>query len=52
VNLGIDPEFEEALDAARRSKRMTKTGYIRNTVVNDLIEKGFLSASKAKEANR
>lgn len=52
VNIGIDPEFEEALDAARRSKRMTKTGYIRNTVVNDLIEKGFLLTPRAKEAGR
>lgn len=46
VNLGVDPEFEKALDAARRSKRMTKTGYIRDTLVNDLIAKGFLPQVK------
>jgi hypothetical protein len=50
VNIGVDPEFKAAIDAARRSKRMTKTGYIRDTLVNDLIAKGFLKTKTAGDA--
>lgn len=48
VNLGVDQEFEKALDAARLSSRMTKTGYIRYTLLKDLIDKGFMPAKSMK----
>ncbi|XYD07082.1 hypothetical protein R1A27_18170 [Methylobacterium sp. NMS12] len=50
VSLDVDPEFESALDAARKSKRMTKAGYVRDTLVNDLIAKGFLKPSVMGDA--
>ena len=49
VNLGIDKEFGQALDAARLSRRMTKTGYIRDTLLKDLINKGFMPANSMKD---
>jgi hypothetical protein len=42
INLLIDTEFEEALDAARLPRRMSKTAYIRDVLVNDLIARGLL----------
>lgn len=48
VNLGVDKEFEKAIDAARLSSRMTKTGYIRHALLTDLINKGFMPAKSMK----
>ena len=52
INLGIDTDFNKALSAAVKSKRMTKTGYIRDTLLNDLVLKGFLPIKKATGAVR
>lgn len=46
VNLGMDDELEKALDAARLSKRTTKTGYIRDMLLENLIKGGFLPKPK------
>lgn len=48
VNLAIDKELDKAIEAARISSRMTKTGYIRHTVLKDLIDKGFMPAKSMK----
>ena len=48
VNLAVDKDFDKAIDAARQLSRMTKTGYIRDTLLNDLIDKGFMPSKSMK----
>lgn len=50
VSFGIDPEFDAALNAATLSKRMTKTGYIRDTLLTDLVERGFMKPKTRGDA--
>lgn len=52
VNLGVDKDFEQALDAARTSRRMTKTGFIRETLLSELRRTGFMPKATAKGAGR
>lgn len=50
LNIGVDAELVQALDAARRPRRMTKTAFVRDALVGELTRTGFMSASKVEAA--
>ncbi|MGC5781762.1 hypothetical protein [Methylobacterium sp. NFXW15] len=42
MKLPFDGELRAALDAARKPRRMTITGYVREVVMRDLVAQGLL----------
>lgn len=52
VNLGIDHGLDQALEAARNSRRMTKTGFIREALLSELRRTGFMPQANTKGAGR
>lgn len=42
VKLPLDGELRLAVDAARKRRRLTVTGYVREALIRDLVAEGLL----------
>lgn len=42
VRLTLDTELRAAVDAVRKRRRLTATGYVRDLVIRDLVTEGLL----------